>query len=95
MGADRAAAAETVSTGRKPSVGLREMLNAMRYTARSAGGWRMLPVYFGPWQTIYCWFRRFVRRLLFQTIHDRALLGCWTAKQQARRPAPRAGCLVA
>jgi len=42
--------------------------------ARSAGGWRMLPVHFGPWQTIYWWFRRFVRRLLFRTIHGVALM---------------------
>jgi transposase len=30
----------------------------------------MLPVHFGPWQTMYWWFRRLVRRLLFQTVHD-------------------------
>ena len=60
--------------GRKPSVDLREVLNAIRYMARSAGGWRMLPVHFGPWQTVYWWFRRFVRRLLFGTIHDVALM---------------------
>ena len=29
---------------------------------------------FGPWQTVYWWFRRFVRRLLFRTIHDVALM---------------------
>jgi transposase len=50
------------------------VLNAIRYMARSAGGWRMLPVHFGPWQTAYCWFRRFVRRLLFRTIQDMALM---------------------
>ena len=60
--------------GRKPSVDLREVLNAIRYLARSGGGWRMLPIHFGPWQTIYWWFRRFVRRLLFRTIHDVALM---------------------
>jgi transposase len=49
--------------GRKASVDLREVLNAIRYLARSGGGWRMLPVHFGPWQTVYWWFRRFVRRL--------------------------------
>lgn len=38
--------------GRKPSVDLREMLNAIRYMAHSAGGWRMLPSDFGPWQTV-------------------------------------------
>jgi transposase len=60
--------------GRKPAVDLREVLNAIRYMARSAGGWRMLPVHFGPWQAVYWWFRRFVRRLLFRTIHDVALM---------------------
>jgi transposase len=45
--------------GRKPAVDLREILNAIRYMARSAGGWRMLPTNFGPWQTVYWWFRRF------------------------------------
>jgi hypothetical protein len=29
--------------GRKPAVDLREVLNAIRYMARSGGGWRMLP----------------------------------------------------
>ena len=54
--------------GRKVGVDLREILNAIRYMARSGGGWRMLPTNFGPWQTVYWWFRRFVRRMLFQTI---------------------------
>ena len=69
MGTVRAADAQALAVGRKPSVDLREVLNAIRYLARSAGGWRMLPVHFGPWQTVYWWFRRFVRRLLFRTIH--------------------------
>ena len=60
--------------GRKPAVDLREILNAIRYLARTAGGWRMLPNHFGPWQTVYWWFRRFVRRFMFQTIHDVALM---------------------
>ena len=29
--------------GRRPSVDLREIWNAIRYVARSGGGWRMLP----------------------------------------------------
>jgi transposase len=55
-------------------VDLREILNAIRYMARSAGGWRMSPTDFGPWQTVYWWFRRFVRRRLFRTVHDIALM---------------------
>ena len=53
---------------------LREILNAIRYLARAGCGWRMLPTNFGPWQTVYWWFRRFVRRLLFRTLHDVALM---------------------
>jgi hypothetical protein len=37
-------------------------------------GWRMLPVHFGAWQTVYAWFRELARRFLFQTIHDVALM---------------------
>ncbi len=59
--------------GRPPSADMREMLNAIRYLARAGCGWRMLPVHFGRWQTVYWWFRRFARRLLFRTIHDIAL----------------------
>ncbi len=57
-----------------PSVDRREFLNAIRYMARSGGGWRMLPKDFPPWQTVYWWFRRFVRLMLFRTIHDVALM---------------------
>src|SRR6202162_5715956 len=60
--------------GRPIEVNLREVLNAIRYMARSGGGWRMLPNDFPPWQTVYWWFRRFVRRFMFQTIHDVALM---------------------
>ena len=34
----------------------------------------MLPNDFPPWQTVYWWFRRFIRRFMFQTIHDVALM---------------------
>ncbi len=54
--------------GRKPEVDLREVLNAIRYMTRTGGGWRMLPKDFPPWQTVYWWFRRFVRLMLFRTI---------------------------
>ena len=59
---------------RKPTTDLREVLNASRYLACSGGGWRMLPKDFPPRQTVYWWFRRSVRRLLFRTIHYVALI---------------------
>ncbi len=60
--------------GRKPKADLHEVLDALRYLARTGGGWRMLPNDFPPWQTVYWWFRRFVRQLLFRTIHDVTLM---------------------
>lgn len=60
--------------GRKPETDLRDVLDALRYLARTGGGWRMLPNDFPPWQTMYWWFRRFVRRLLFRTLHDVTLM---------------------
>lgn len=77
--------------GRPVEVDLREVLNAIRYMARSGGGWRMVPVHFGPWETVYWWFRRFVRRMLFATIHDVALM--LDREQAGREPQPSAGVL--
>ena len=50
------------------------MLDALRYLARTGGGWRMLPNDFPPWQTVYWWFRRLVRKLLFRTLYDVTLM---------------------
>ena len=56
---------DTARTGRRRQVDLCEVLNAMRYRARTGCGWRMLPQDFPPWQTVYWWFQRFVRLLFF------------------------------
>lgn len=60
--------------GRKPKTDLREVLNAIRSLARSGVSWEMLPRDFPPSGTVYWWFRRFVRRFLFETIHDMAVM---------------------
>jgi transposase len=77
--------------GRKPGVDLREVLNAIRSMTRTGGGWRMLPKDFPPWQTVYWWFRRFVRLLLFRAIHDIALM--LDRERQGREASPSAGVL--
>ena len=43
--------------GRPREVEFREVVNAVRYLVRSGCGWRMLPVHFGHWRTVYGWFR--------------------------------------
>ena len=61
-------------TGSRRRTDLREVLNAIRYLVRSGCEWRMLPVHFPPWQTVYWWLRRMIRRLMFRTIHDVTLM---------------------
>lgn len=75
--------------GRKPGVDLREVLNAIRYMTGSGGGGRMLPRDFPPWQTVYWWFRRFVRLMQFRTIHDIALM--MDRERAGREASPSAG----
>ena len=77
--------------GRKPSVDMREVLNAIRYIARAGCGWRMLPKDFPPWQTVYWWFRRFMRRFLFETIHDVAMM--IDRERAGREASPSAGII--
>lgn len=61
-------------TGRPRKTDLRAVINALRYMVRSGCEWRMLPNDFPPWETVYYWFRRLMRRMLFRTIHDLALM---------------------
>lgn len=70
---------------------LRAILNAIRYLARAGCGWRMLPHDFPSWRTVSWWFRRFVRRLLFRTLHDIALM--LDRERCGREASPSAGVL--
>jgi putative transposase len=65
---------DAARTGSPRRIDLREVLNAIRYLVRSGCEWRMLPIHFPPWQSVYWWFRRLARRLMFHTIHDVALM---------------------
>ena len=65
---------KAAKTGSPRRTDLREVLNAIRYLVRSGCEWRMLPIHFPPWPTVYWWFRRLARRLMFRTIHDVALM---------------------
>ena len=58
---------------------------------RSGCEWRMLPNDFPPWQTVTYWFRRLIRRMLFKTIHDLALM--LDRMMQEREVVPSAGVI--
>src|SRR5450755_353774 len=77
--------------GRPREIDFREVINAVRYLVRSGCGWRMLPIHFGPWQTVYGWFRELARRFLFPTIHDVALM--IDRERAGREASPTAGVI--
>ena len=55
---------ETKEKKRKHS--LREMINAMLYFTRTGCQWRMLPKEFGPWQSVYFYFRKWKLEGVFE-----------------------------
>lgn len=77
--------------GRPREVDFREVIDAVRYLVRLGCGWRMLPVHFGAWQTVYGWFRELTRRFLFQTIHDIELM--LDRERQGREQSPSAAVI--
>jgi putative transposase len=74
-------------TGRPRKTDLRAVINALRYMVRAGCEWRMLPNDFPPWETVYYWFRRLMRRMLFKTIHDVALMLDRMRAEQKATPA--------
>jgi len=77
--------------GRPRQTDLREVINALRWLVRAGAGWGMLPKDFPPWQTVYWWFRRMMRRFLFHTIHD--LVVMIDRELQGREASPTAGVI--
>jgi putative transposase len=67
----------------------REILNAVFYVLKSGCPWRLLPHEFPPWETVYCWFRRWRMEGTFEQLNGalRERLRMW----QARKPSPSAG----
>lgn len=54
-----------LNLGGRPRAGLDTVLDALFYRLRNAGPWRDLPESFGPWQTIYGWYRLLARQGLW------------------------------
>jgi len=57
----------TARTGRKPR-DQRQMFNAMLWILRTGAPWRDLPDRFGPWQTVYDYYRNWRDRGIFEKI---------------------------
>jgi putative transposase len=56
--------------GRRRTVDLREIFNALCYLNRAGCQWRMLPAEFPPWQTVYYYFRKWREAEWFIVLND-------------------------
>src|SRR6266571_1157782 len=74
--------------GRPSKLDRRDLVNAIFYVVRSGGAWRLLPKDFGPWQTVYGYFRKWSQDWTWRFIHD-ALRDC-LRKSEGRAVAPTA-----
>src|SRR5437879_5650008 len=74
--------------GRPVQRGRRELLNAIFYMVRSGCACRLLPKDFGPWQTVYAYYRAWCQDWTGRIIHD-ALRYC-LRETEGRKVAPTA-----
>ena len=77
--------------GRKRTVNIREVLNAIFYVLRTGCAWRMLPHDFPNWNTVYTYFRNWRQAGTWQTIND--ALRRQVRTQEGREAEPSAAIL--
>jgi putative transposase len=77
--------------GRPRSVSMRQVINAILYINRSGNAWRMLPRDFGPWSSVYHYFRMFRDDGTWQHIHDK--LREQVRRKAGKKPTPSAAIL--
>lgn len=77
--------------GRPPKLERRSLVNAIFYVDRAGCAWRLLPSDFGPWQTVYGYFRQWSQDWTWRFIHD-TLRDC-LRKTEERAVAPTAAII--
>lgn len=77
--------------GRPIKLERRDLVNAIFYIVRSGCAWRLLPKDFGPWATVYGYFRAWSKDWSWKFIHD-ALRDC-LRKTEGRAVAPTAAII--
>jgi putative transposase len=79
------------SGGRPPKWSPAEIINAVLYIVRAGCAWRLLPHDFPPWQTVYCYFRKWKNDGTWERIHD--ILFMKTRVHEGRDPEPSVGII--
>ena len=77
--------------GRPTTLDRRSLVNAIFYEVRSGCAWRLLPSDFGPWETVYGYFRFWTQDWTWRFIHD-SLRDC-LRKTEGRKVAPTAAII--
>ena len=77
--------------GRKQTVNLREIVNAILYWSRSGCAWELLPHDLPPAKTVYSYFRKWQKQGVWQRIHDR--LRQQVRQKEQREEQPSAGII--
>ena len=77
--------------GRPAKYPRREIINAIRYVARTGCAWRLLPHDLPPWQLVYHYFWVWRRDGTWQQIHD--TLHMRIRQAQGREPTPSAAII--
>jgi putative transposase len=75
--------------GRPRAHAAREILDAIFYVLKSGCPWRLLPRNFPPWETVYCWFRKWRIDGTFELLN--AALRERLRTRSGRHPLPSAG----
>lgn len=77
--------------GRKRTLSLRLVLNALFYLLKTGCQWRMLPREFGAWTSIYYYFDKWRKDGTIEEVHE--LLREQVRRQAGRELTPSAGCI--
>jgi putative transposase len=77
--------------GRPREAKMREIVNGILYIVRGGCSWRMLPQEYGPWPTVYGYFRAFRRAGIWQQIHD--ALREKVRRKAGKKPTPSAAIM--
>ena len=59
-----------VDNGRKRKYSMREIVNAILYITKSGCQWRMLPLSYPPWQSVYYYFDKWKNYGIIEELHD-------------------------
>ena len=82
---------QAIPGGRPRSVEMRTVVNAILYLNRTGCAWRLLPRDFGPWSSVYHYFRMFRDDGTWERVHNK--LREKVRRKSGKKPTPSAGII--